>query len=386
MRKDMLGLIIGLSLLLVIPASSEAIDFDFYYLLYKYMEMGGFFMPDLEVVNLTTHNLTTLNNYNVTENVTAGGYFIGDGSKLTGVTSTAEDIWVNESGDTMTGTLNSQSVIPTSPGTYNLGSTSNEFNNLYISNRLYFGSGQAANMYESGGSFKINANAVSTDSGGWGLYAGTGVLTAVLKDMDYSNFFDGACSDNQYLTGISENGAISCSDNTELWNTTTDILAVTNNTAHWNASIVTASNIETPAFESGETSYLSIPHAAFHSLNSPESGSDEYNYGTTLYGYIAVTDTGPEVTFIAPVQLPHGATVTGYDCYDFDDAGTGTLYRAAFSDASTTSMAVSGCGGSMDTTISSATIDNQNYYYYTQVGTIDSSEQFYGAMVRYTMP
>ena len=42
------------------------------------------------------------------------------------------DIWVNESGDTMSGTLNSQDVIPTANNTYDLGSGANKWSELHI--------------------------------------------------------------------------------------------------------------------------------------------------------------------------------------------------------------------------------------------------------------
>ena len=56
------------------------------------------YVRNISAENIDTYSLTA------TDNITAGGFIFGDGSYLTGVNVT--DIWVNESGDTMSGNLN----------------------------------------------------------------------------------------------------------------------------------------------------------------------------------------------------------------------------------------------------------------------------------------
>ena len=82
-------------------------------------------------INTTTpsaHALNVVGDGNFTGNLTAenvtASYFFGDGSSLTGI-STA-DVWVNESGDTMTGNLNmnSQGIWYAANGSMGIGTTS----------------------------------------------------------------------------------------------------------------------------------------------------------------------------------------------------------------------------------------------------------------------
>lgn len=61
-------------------------------------------------VNITVEDYTVIGDMNVTGSVYIEGnvtadYFIGDGSLLTGINTSTKDIWVNETGDTMTGDL-----------------------------------------------------------------------------------------------------------------------------------------------------------------------------------------------------------------------------------------------------------------------------------------
>lgn len=87
----------------------------------------------------------------VTENITAA-YFFGNGSQLTDISASAiSDIWVNESGDTMTGDLNmslnklttigelvmagiirGQNIIPITTNLYSLGNSTNWFKELFV--------------------------------------------------------------------------------------------------------------------------------------------------------------------------------------------------------------------------------------------------------------
>ncbi|HOU12090.1 MAG TPA: hypothetical protein PKZ84_03165 [Anaerolineae bacterium] len=115
-----------------------------------------------------------------------------------------------------------------------------------------------------------------------------------------------------------------------------------------------------------KTSYISIPATAFTPQNNP---SGYYNYG-----YMVSNSAGG--TFYAPVQLPHGAIVTGMTFYWFDNdiskAITCTLRLDAMGQAGSFDSAMaevvstgsSGSGFGSTGSISEATIDNQHYIYY----------------------
>lgn len=81
----------------------------------------------LYVQNISTEHIDTYS-LTATENITAGGYLLGDGSFLSNVNVT--DIWVDESGDTMTGNLNM--------GNNNITDIDSLFSeNVYVGNYLY---------------------------------------------------------------------------------------------------------------------------------------------------------------------------------------------------------------------------------------------------------
>jgi hypothetical protein len=86
--------------------------------------------------------------YNIGSNSTrvANGYFdtlYGDGSNLTGITS-----GLSTSGGTLTGTLNARSIIPTANNTYDLGSSSKRWANLYINDMHFANSPENPNQVD----------------------------------------------------------------------------------------------------------------------------------------------------------------------------------------------------------------------------------------------
>ncbi len=116
------------------------------------------------------------------------------------------------------------------------------------------------------------------------------------------------------------------------------------------------------------TSYLSIPAAAF---------VPQYNYEDKTYNagsIVRTLDGSPHTVFNAPVQLPHGATVTGMTIYWRDDLATGDgtvdLYRSNFhllpiSMATASTTGDSGVDSSSSTSsISYNPIDNSSFTYY----------------------
>ena len=94
------------------------------------------------------------------------------------------------------------------------------------------------------------------------------------------------------------------------------------------------------------------------------------------------------ITFWAPVYLPHGAVVTAVVVYGDNAARaeTWTLYRIGI-DAGTgdpTAMATANID-TQDTSISNATIDNQNYIYFFKTSSLDLNDEIYGARITYTL-
>ncbi len=146
-----------------------------------------------------------------------------------------------------------------------------------------------------------------------------------------------------------------------------------------------------------KTSYVSVSTAAF----IPES------YNTSTYvdyqneGYYLVNQDSGSQWFVAPVQLPHGATVTDLQVGWLDGSDvSATVYlrRRSMIDvtesgvtmAQVTSVGTFGTtqeGVWNDDTIDHATIDNEHYTYYLDVGMQDSAEdiKLYGVVIEYTI-
>ena len=129
------------------------------------------------------------------------------------------------------------------------------------------------------------------------------------------------------------------------------------------------------------TGYLSIPPAAFTPRNH-----DTYfeNKGFILYG----DDDDPE--FVAPVYLPHGATVTNITYYWINEAPASFrlyLYRNHMNGI-TDEMALvwvldSGTGSSWTDEIDYADIDNSLYSYYIRTSLI-TDMGCYGVVIEYS--
>jgi hypothetical protein len=146
-------------------------------------------------------------------------------------------------------------------------------------------------------------------------------------------------------------------------------------------------NVQIPAannyqYASAKTHYYSVPGAAFDLESSAACDKSMISGNIYTVGGSAVT----VAYFIAPVNLPDGATVTSVTYYVADNDGTyntqaGQLWR---NDASTFSSygnvfmmastaATSGTNTNIQaistSTVSNAVIDNQNYTYYLRWGT-----------------
>ncbi|MBN1922279.1 MAG: hypothetical protein JW892_13610 [Anaerolineae bacterium] len=121
-----------------------------------------------------------------------------------------------------------------------------------------------------------------------------------------------------------------------------------------------------------KTSYISVPAAAFipyASTNNPVCLTPYYiNIGDRLTVYDSPCTVSQ---FEAPVNLPHGATVTSltFHYYDRDTDRDATVNLWRDSDellATVTSTGDDGFGSNSTTTINYALVDNQNHTYFLE--------------------
>jgi len=122
------------------------------------------------------------------------------------------------------------------------------------------------------------------------------------------------------------------------------------------------------------TSHVSIGGASWESSAPATDDVAKGAFGTKF-------DTGSGA-FVADIQIPHKAVVTGAIVYGEDATNTWILNRVDKDASSATPMAT-GNVDTEDTTISAATIDNDNYYYAFTV-TIGTDDFIRAAMVTYT--
>ena len=91
---------------------------------------------------------------------------------------------------------------------------------------------------------------------------------------------------------------------------------------------------------------------------------------------------GPVAT-IAMVNLPHGAIITGCIVYGSESDETWTLSRADISAGTSTDLATANVN-SENTTITNATVDNENYGYSLYTSPMSIADEIYGARITYT--
>ena len=146
------------------------------------------------------------------------------------------------------------------------------------------------------------------------------------------------------------------------------------------------------------TSYLSIPAAAF----TPYKNDHVY----TNDGHTLTPGNSSSASYLAPVQLPQGATVTDFTFYWTDcsnDNGYARLYRidlagneiSMVSPVSTSGGSSGGGGGSCSTSSSNSTaispagIDNERYAYYVWLNlptdTNGATVKAHGVVIEYTI-
>jgi len=132
------------------------------------------------------------------------------------------------------------------------------------------------------------------------------------------------------------------------------------------------------AISSG-TKYLSIPGSAFLSENPVTN--DFYRDGN----YLTSSETTAE-SYVAPVNLPHGAVVTAVIIQGTTTGENCTMARAEIDGDLEAGMS-SAAMNTEDTTISNATINNQTYTYALRVASLGIAEpsSIWGARITYTI-
>ena len=95
------------------------------------------------------------------------GALVGNADTATKATqdgdgNTISSTYLKLAGGTMTGTINSQSIVPTTNNTYNLGSSDYRFMYGYIRTRLYLGKGSSTGDIDFGGTISTTLKANST--------------------------------------------------------------------------------------------------------------------------------------------------------------------------------------------------------------------------------
>ena len=134
--------------------------------------------------------------------------------------------------------------------------------------------------------------------------------------------------------------------------------------------------------------YVSIPAAAFQ--------PSDYRYQYLNGGVYISNYNGSSPDSIAPVQLPHGVTVTKLTFFFYDnssavnDWGSVTLYQnnnnGSGSDMAYASTNNSGNSSSYDDSIDYASIDNSQYSYFLELHLNSSSVFAYAVIIEYTNP
>jgi len=127
------------------------------------------------------------------------------------------------------------------------------------------------------------------------------------------------------------------------------------------------------------TKYWSVTGNSFNAIDV--LGSDITKH---MNGYLIANEDGMEV--VCQVILPHGAVVTSVKATGNAAAESANFWLTSIklSDKSVIDMATAKIN-STDTSISSATIDNQNYAYYMTVEVLDTNDELWGATITYTL-
>lgn len=121
------------------------------------------------------------------------------------------------------------------------------------------------------------------------------------------------------------------------------------------------------------TEYYSI-NPANYIASSPDTDNISMTWGKILFSATA--------SCYAPVNLPHGATVTNVIVYGSEADESWTLTRATDHSAGVATMATAAYG-TADSTITNPVIDNANYSYAIGTGSMDATDEIYSGVISY---
>ena len=129
-----------------------------------------------------------------------------------------------------------------------------------------------------------------------------------------------------------------------------------------------------------KTSYWSCSGVAFIPVTP---STDNVTINQNAAGKASAEADG--IYFAADVILPQGAEVTGIIVYGNTaaEAETFSLSRVSLTGGTGETMAAENIG-TEDTTISNATIDNENYAYHIGTSSLDTNDEIWGARITYT--
>lgn len=159
-------------------------------------------------------------------------------------------------------------------------------------------------------------------------------------------------------------------------------------------------NIEIPAandyiYSSNKTKYLHVPNIAYTLMSTSLTGARVEHATTGIFARIyGTTGTGK---MAAPIYLPDSAVITELRVYLNNGSATNSsveIFRYGGTGALGTALAsisvnnTTGLQTFTDNTITNATIDNENYFYYvvyTGAATTTFDNAIYGTRITYTV-
>ena len=128
-------------------------------------------------------------------------------------------------------------------------------------------------------------------------------------------------------------------------------------------------------------SKVRAPKTSYYSIN-PTQWAQFDNYWSMSYGSLVQINTSPR-SLNCGINLPHDAVVTSIIVNGSPNTNTWRLYQVDKSSATSYIMASANIN-SADSTIGSATIDNQNFTYALNAFSFTSGEIIYGGVITYT--
>ena len=116
----------------------------------------------------------------------------------------------------------------------------------------------------------------------------------------------------------------------------------------------------------------------------PQRSADYNRVDGAVPGIIAESDTSDAPPVLAPVHLPHGATITNFKAFIYDpveiDYASALLQRVRLDDGTVSTVAnvnsndqVLGYGAFPTNVITDAVVDNEDYAYYVKAFGVDVS-------------